>query len=128
MPKTSPFIVYASQDDSFQMGHNKCEDPLPTKGGAAQAYALDFASRTRSVAEALVSASSSGGERAAYSSGCYNHAVSETETFFTEKVKGATMGEALEAFAKAQETGKEGDGALAWIEDCEGWKCGSSCR
>ena len=120
MPETAPFIVYASQDDSFQMDHNKCADPLPTEGGAAQQYALYFANQTRDLAMELAKL----GGRAVYSSGCYNHAVSETETFFTEKVRGVSMAEALKTFIKAQTSAV----ANAWIEDCQGWKCGASCR
>ena len=139
MPKTSPFIVYASQDDSFQMDHNKCEDPLPTESGEAEAYARDFGRRTKEIAENLADAGF-----AVYSSACYNHAVSETETFFTEKVAGSTMAEALHSFIEAQaqtetraearahvgeaEIARYGPNTLVWIENCQGWKCGANCK
>jgi len=118
--------MVASQDDQFQIGQDMGgKEPTGTK---ALAYASRFANLTLSHALAVQNS-----QRGIFSWACYNHAVSETDSGFNRKTAGdgvvgrqpATMNDALVAFLGWDDAGA--GKPLAWVDSCQGWKCGKGC-
>mmetsp|Transcript_26822 Transcript_26822/g.52856 ORF Transcript_26822/g.52856 Transcript_26822/m.52856 type:complete len:409 (-) Transcript_26822:517-1743(-) len=119
------FIMYASQNDAFQLGSEIGHEPN-TKGELA--YAEDFAQRTLLAVSSLKQTQVFG----VYSSKCYNHAISLSSAFYQETVQGVSMSDALATFLgevsvlpKRQAATAS---ALSWVDTCSGFACGPGCR
>eukprot|EP00455_Lapot_gusevi_P008994 TRINITY_DN1398_c0_g1_i2.p1 TRINITY_DN1398_c0_g1~~TRINITY_DN1398_c0_g1_i2.p1 ORF type:complete len:385 (-),score=74.53 TRINITY_DN1398_c0_g1_i2:74-1228(-) len=92
----TPYLVYASQFDHYQIDNNVGSAPFDN---GQTNYINNLASTTRSLLQALPPVSSPlRNVSGVYSSTCFNHAVSCTPTFFKETVNGNSMSDALQAF------------------------------
>lgn len=119
-----PYLMYASQDDAFQLGWDLGSKPQTP---AQLAFAANFSNITVGVLESLTSPTVS----AVFSSKCYNHAVSCTDTYLTETVQGLTMDDAMRIFLQAvgvSRTGSPKTTRLHWADNCTGFACGPGCQ
>lgn len=124
---TTPYVLMASQYDSYQLSFNTGTEPVNGKyvdPGAAQ-YAQKWSDETEGHLRDL---DRSNGNKISDSSKnfilswqCYNHDVSETSRFWTLTASGISQYEAV----RRLQTGSTG---ASWIEDCVGLFCGSGCE
>jgi len=121
----TPYFLIASQYDSFQLGTNMGQSP--PFDSLAEAYANSFGAKTQSLLLSLASASNGGipstnPRRAVYSWTCYNHAVSQSDQFFSAFTSGGvSQAAALATFLSAAESPT----ASQWIDTCGMDGCGS---
>lgn len=115
----TPYLMVAAQYDSWQLSHlvhgyDGLEEH-PRYTGAERKYAEDFAGKTREELSHLVRLSN---VSFVYSSGCYEHHISEKSSFWSSHVRGLS-----EAMAVAElPAGRVG----AVVEGCSSYNCGCS--
>ncbi|CAE7352368.1 notum2 [Symbiodinium pilosum] len=111
----TPFLVIASQFDSWQLSHlvhgYSGIQTHPNLTRPELGYTEKFAARTQAGLTNLKQSMPKGSY--IYSSACYNHHISEKRSFFTSATSsGLTESEALEAI---------------WTHNGEGFNCGRGC-
>merc|ERR1712107_752024 len=116
----TPYLLVASQYDSYQLGNNVGHKP---GNDQEKAYAENFAKATRDLVQA-VNASST--RTAVFSWACYNHCVSTSHSGFDRHTcdTGVTMHRALNQFLDSQ----TGASSLHWIDSCTTFACGKGCN
>ncbi|KAJ1459435.1 Pectinacetylesterase-domain-containing protein [Pelagophyceae sp. CCMP2097] len=118
----SPYVLIASQDDSYQLSYNLGHFPNASNAAEA-AYTAEFAAATAQ----LVGSLPPFGLRAAatvFSQRCYDHSTSQTPRFYQESVGGFTMNDAL---VDVLDAARAGEAPRRFIDDCAGFDCGAGC-
>ena len=110
----APYLLYASQYDAFQLDNN-VGHAAPFVVPAEVAYVAASAQRTRAFFKQLAPTV------AIYSSTCFNHAVSLSDVFFSERVLGESMAQMLRAVLSGQWTLRIVDAS------CDSANCGQGC-
>ncbi len=112
-----PYVMFASQYDSYQLSNNIGENPESSghySTSAMDDYAAAFADSTRSLLYPLTD------KALIHSWACYNHAVSLTSGYYSITVNGISQNDAVNALIEGQLFG-------GWIEACSGLFCGEDC-
>lgn len=140
----TPFLMVASQFDSYQLSNNMQTSP-PYKSQEETNYAVEFGQKTKSLVKGLSTSTKEGRIYSYLSWACYNHDVSEGDGFYKIKTSsGVSQNIALQQFLAldpfitvGQETRKQSKylrsknynsgQTLFWIDDCSGFECGTGC-
>ncbi len=138
----TPYLMVASQFDSYQLSNSMQTNP-PYKTQAETDYALSFGSSTKTNVVGLANTVDTTTKRAYLSWACYNHAVSESDGFYSIKTSaGVSQNNALQQYLALDpyitvgETGNEAgttqrastSSNLLWLDDCNGFNCGTHCN
>jgi hypothetical protein len=129
----TPYIIVASQYDSFQLGVNGIA-PRNELTDAQKAYADHFAMRTSSLMQSLRSSWSKAAlhQNAVLSWACYDHASSLTHRGFDQETCSPswrtplTLDSALMAFLRMTSE-RAALHRYSWIDACKGFACGKGC-
>eukprot|EP00440_Ansanella_granifera_P054762 gb/GFBE01059367.1/.p1 GENE.gb/GFBE01059367.1/~~gb/GFBE01059367.1/.p1 ORF type:complete len:400 (+),score=85.60 gb/GFBE01059367.1/:1-1200(+) len=124
----TPYILVASQYDSYQLGVNGIPD-APNSDDQWK-YALSFANRVVDIVKSLRAKwpANATHQNAVFSWSCHNHWTSVDEAGFNKKTcsPGSTMEGAVQqflGFVPATTTP-----SFQWIDTCYGFSCGSGCN
>lgn len=121
----APYLMTAAQYDGWQLSHDVHDyagiESSPVYTDDELVYVNTFGARTQAMAKTLPSQLTP--DASIYSPACYNHHISEKPDFWTTATNtNVTQADALKTFMQAK-----GKGVNVWIDECEGYECGSGC-
>lgn len=125
----TPYLLVASQFDSFQLGRNGVHGA--PSSDTEWKYAEAFRDRTLTVLKSLRAnwPKDATQQNAVFSWSCYSHCMSGSESGFNRDTCApgdTTMDSALQQFA-GMATPRTSP-PLQWIDTCTGWACGNGCH
>ena len=121
----TPYFITASQYDSWQLRFDVCNDLLGCEiPSEALPYVDTYGKLLQQYMNALPQGSLLKNRSAIYSQACYNHHMSESDLFnSTFTSEGVSENEALRQYL----TGAVTHDGMRWIDECQGYNCGSGC-
>jgi hypothetical protein len=117
-----PYLLSASQADSFQLGVNLQAQPPYDATSLQRTFADGFQARVRTVLAALPTASQAEQGSAVFSSACYGHCTSHADALWALRVRGRSLRDALTALLRSG-----GNGTAAEARTVEGCVGGFDC-
>lgn len=117
----TPYLIVASQYDSWQLRFEVCNDLM---GCDVPDAALPYVDNYGMLLQQYMIGNPpvrSSNHSAVYSQGCYNHHMSESSLFVsTTTEEGLSEQDALAQFI-------EMPAGYKWVDQCQGYNCGSGC-
>eukprot|EP00656_Telonema_subtile_P041963 TRINITY_DN47329_c0_g1_i1.p1 TRINITY_DN47329_c0_g1~~TRINITY_DN47329_c0_g1_i1.p1 ORF type:complete len:140 (+),score=27.43 TRINITY_DN47329_c0_g1_i1:120-539(+) len=118
---STPYLIMASQYDSWQLRFDVCDDML---GCVIPAAALPYTDGYGMLVQQYMNGLPGAGLRntsAVYSQACYNHHMSESDLFWTAKNDhGLASNDALHTWLQVP-------GGYHWVDKCTGYQCSAGC-
>eukprot|EP00658_Telonema_sp_P-2_P048181 TRINITY_DN36663_c0_g2_i1.p1 TRINITY_DN36663_c0_g2~~TRINITY_DN36663_c0_g2_i1.p1 ORF type:complete len:391 (+),score=66.92 TRINITY_DN36663_c0_g2_i1:201-1373(+) len=116
----TPYLMTASQYDSWQLRFDVCDDLLGcTIRSDAMAYTDSYGMLVQQYLMGFPPVPD--GKSAVYSQACYNHHMSESKLFTsTSNSHGMTENDALRVWVNDPQ-------GYNWVDQCQGYECGAGC-
>lgn len=125
----TPYLLIASQYDSYQLSNNIGEEPVVEGhylNPAATEYAKAFAEKTRTLlSELQVTKTEKTETSLIFSWACYNHAVCQSSRYYSASIDGFSENDASTVLLNTVDMNTVA--ISSWIENCTGSCCGTDC-